>query len=195
MKCLRPLEHWAREFESHSRHGRMCAFILCVGKASWWTDHLSKESYQLCIGLRHWKSDQGPTKGCRAIEWRNSNRLWGCDSILLALFKTSEREEVIPRHPICFHGVMLKFSTEAHRDNITSACDDIGKDKILFFSSFKMLEYMPSPVCYVIISVRVTNITEAECRNNVYNVIINKWTLWITFYNVKAIYNLLNKVL
>jgi hypothetical protein len=29
MKRLRPFEHWGREFESHSRHGRLCAFILC----------------------------------------------------------------------------------------------------------------------------------------------------------------------
>jgi hypothetical protein len=28
MKCLRPLEHWDRGFESHSRHGRL--FILFV---------------------------------------------------------------------------------------------------------------------------------------------------------------------
>jgi hypothetical protein len=30
-------------------------------------DPPTKESYQLCIGLRNWKSSQGP-KGCRAIE-------------------------------------------------------------------------------------------------------------------------------
>jgi hypothetical protein len=30
MNCLRPLEHWDREFESHSRHGCVCA-VLCVG--------------------------------------------------------------------------------------------------------------------------------------------------------------------
>jgi hypothetical protein len=29
MNCLRPLEHWDRGFESHSRHGCLCAFILC----------------------------------------------------------------------------------------------------------------------------------------------------------------------
>jgi hypothetical protein len=29
MKCLRPLKHWGRGFESHSRHGCLCAFILC----------------------------------------------------------------------------------------------------------------------------------------------------------------------
>jgi hypothetical protein len=35
MNCLRPLEHWDRGFESHSRHGCLSAFILfalsCVG--------------------------------------------------------------------------------------------------------------------------------------------------------------------
>jgi hypothetical protein len=27
---LRPLEHWDRGFESHSRHGYISAFILCL---------------------------------------------------------------------------------------------------------------------------------------------------------------------
>jgi hypothetical protein len=31
MNRLRPLEHWDRGFESHSRHGCLCAFILFVG--------------------------------------------------------------------------------------------------------------------------------------------------------------------
>jgi hypothetical protein len=30
MNCLRPLERWDRGFESHSRHGHPCAFILFV---------------------------------------------------------------------------------------------------------------------------------------------------------------------
>jgi hypothetical protein len=30
MNCLRPLEHWGPGFESHSRHGYLCAFILCA---------------------------------------------------------------------------------------------------------------------------------------------------------------------
>jgi hypothetical protein len=30
MKCLRPLEHWGRGFESHSRHGCLFVFILCL---------------------------------------------------------------------------------------------------------------------------------------------------------------------
>jgi hypothetical protein len=29
---LRPLEHWDRGFESHSRHGCLYAFILCLGR-------------------------------------------------------------------------------------------------------------------------------------------------------------------
>jgi hypothetical protein len=33
MKCLRPLEHWDRGFESHSRHECLCTFILCVGSS------------------------------------------------------------------------------------------------------------------------------------------------------------------
>jgi hypothetical protein len=30
MDRLRPLEHWDRGFESHSRHGCLSAFILCL---------------------------------------------------------------------------------------------------------------------------------------------------------------------
>jgi hypothetical protein len=31
MNSVRPLEHWEHGFESHSRHGCLCAFIvLCV---------------------------------------------------------------------------------------------------------------------------------------------------------------------
>jgi hypothetical protein len=30
MKCLRPLKHWDRGFESHSRHGCLFLFILCL---------------------------------------------------------------------------------------------------------------------------------------------------------------------
>jgi hypothetical protein len=28
--CLRPLEHWDRGFQSHFKHGCLCAFILCL---------------------------------------------------------------------------------------------------------------------------------------------------------------------
>jgi hypothetical protein len=64
MNRLRPLEHWDRGFESHSRHGCLCAFILCAdsGLVTGW--YPSKESYTLCIGLRNWQSGQCP-KGCR----------------------------------------------------------------------------------------------------------------------------------
>jgi hypothetical protein len=30
MNCLRSLEHWNRGFEFHSRHGSLCAFLLCL---------------------------------------------------------------------------------------------------------------------------------------------------------------------
>jgi hypothetical protein len=71
---LHSLEHWDRGFESHSRHGCLFAFILCLCCSVCrlttlrWAGPPSKESYQLCIGLRNWKSDQGPTKYCRAID-------------------------------------------------------------------------------------------------------------------------------
>jgi hypothetical protein len=30
MDCLRPLEPWDRGLESHSRHGRLSTFFLCL---------------------------------------------------------------------------------------------------------------------------------------------------------------------
>jgi hypothetical protein len=42
--------------------------VLCIGSFLRRADPPSKESYWLCIGLRNWKSDQGPTKDCRAID-------------------------------------------------------------------------------------------------------------------------------
>jgi hypothetical protein len=68
MNRLRPLEHWNRGFESHSCVRLFCVRgVLCVGSglATGWSS--SKKFYRLCIGLRNWKSGQGP-KGCRAIE-------------------------------------------------------------------------------------------------------------------------------
>jgi hypothetical protein len=38
--------------------------LFCVQVAAFRpADPPSEESYSLCIGLRNWKSDQGPTKG------------------------------------------------------------------------------------------------------------------------------------
>jgi hypothetical protein len=74
MNCLRPLEHWGRGFESQLRNGCLCAFILylccpvCRQRAFRRADPPPKEPYLLCIGLRNWKSSQGTTKGCRAID-------------------------------------------------------------------------------------------------------------------------------
>jgi hypothetical protein len=67
--CLRSLEHWDRGFQSHSRHGCMCAFILCSCCPACRyrpCDGLippSKESYRLCIDQK----SQGLTERCRAI--------------------------------------------------------------------------------------------------------------------------------
>jgi hypothetical protein len=54
MKCLRSLEHWDRGFESHSRHGCLFAFILCLCQvaALRWVDPTSKESYRLSKKLK-----------------------------------------------------------------------------------------------------------------------------------------------
>jgi hypothetical protein len=52
MNCLRPLEHWGRGFESHSRHRCLPMFILCLCfpvqvAALRRADPPSKESYRL----------------------------------------------------------------------------------------------------------------------------------------------------
>jgi hypothetical protein len=54
-------------------HGCLYAFILSVLSclliaALRRADPPSKDSYRLCKRLRNWKSGQGPTKGCRAID-------------------------------------------------------------------------------------------------------------------------------
>jgi hypothetical protein len=54
VKCLRPLKHWDREFEPHSRHGYVSAFTLCMcclGQVEVLrrTDPPSKGSYQLSV--------------------------------------------------------------------------------------------------------------------------------------------------
>jgi hypothetical protein len=70
MNCLRPLKHWDRGIESHSRHGCLFAFILCVGRslATGWSP--VQGILPTVYRLRNWTSSQGPRKGCRAvIEW------------------------------------------------------------------------------------------------------------------------------
>jgi hypothetical protein len=43
--------------------------LFCVQVAALWrADPPSKDFYRLCIWLRNWKSRQGPTKDCRAMD-------------------------------------------------------------------------------------------------------------------------------
>jgi hypothetical protein len=76
MNCLRSLEHFDREFESHSRHGclRLRLFSVCVvlyvgsGLATGWS--LVQEVLPSVCSIMKLKSGQGTTKGCRATnEW------------------------------------------------------------------------------------------------------------------------------
>jgi hypothetical protein len=53
----------------------VCLFCVCAAlcvqvSALRQADPPSKGTYWLCIGLRNWKSGQGPTKGSRAIDLR-----------------------------------------------------------------------------------------------------------------------------
>jgi hypothetical protein len=71
-----PLEAWIS----------VCVYFVCA-------DPPSEESYRLCKGLRNWKSGQGTTKGCTAIdEWMRIYEALhcACFSSLLSLH-TSNR--------------------------------------------------------------------------------------------------------
>jgi hypothetical protein len=73
MNYLRSLERWDRGFESHSRHGCLCARLFCAcvalcaggGLATGWfpVQGVLPPVYR----LRNWRSGQGPTNGCRPI--------------------------------------------------------------------------------------------------------------------------------
>jgi hypothetical protein len=74
MTCLRPLKHWDREFESHLKHGCLCAFILCLFCLMCAVSGLAKGWFSFHGVLptvyrsRNWKSGLGPTEGCWAVD-------------------------------------------------------------------------------------------------------------------------------
>jgi hypothetical protein len=61
----------------------VCVLLFCVcvvlrvGSGLVTADPPPKESYQLCIRLKNWKSAQGPTKDCRAIDRYIDRRMDG----------------------------------------------------------------------------------------------------------------------
>jgi hypothetical protein len=65
MNCLRPLKHWDRGFESHSGHGSLCAFILCLCYPVYrkWP----------CGGLI--SRPRSPTDWIRLVNWKESQNL------------------------------------------------------------------------------------------------------------------------
>jgi hypothetical protein len=67
MNCLRPLKRWDRGFESHLKHGCLCAFTLfvlfCVQVAALRrADPPSKESYRRCIKIKKLRKPASPKK-------------------------------------------------------------------------------------------------------------------------------------
>jgi hypothetical protein len=70
---LRPLEHWDREFETDSRHGRLCMRLFCVCVvACVGSGHATGWSLVQGVLPSYWRRGQGPTKSCRTIdEWMN----------------------------------------------------------------------------------------------------------------------------
>jgi hypothetical protein len=75
MNCLRLFELWDSGFESHSRHGCLCAFILYVCGVLFVGSVLAtvislERALPTLYRLRNWKkkNDQDPTKDCSAID-------------------------------------------------------------------------------------------------------------------------------
>jgi hypothetical protein len=61
--CLRPLERWDRGFESHSRHGCLCLFCVCIGSGltTGWSP--IQGVLPTVLVLRHW-SETKAFHGC-----------------------------------------------------------------------------------------------------------------------------------
>jgi hypothetical protein len=65
MNCFSSFKHWDLWFESHSRHGCLCVWVVL-----WVGSDLAMGWYPVqgvlptVYKLRNWKSGQGPTKGC-----------------------------------------------------------------------------------------------------------------------------------
>jgi hypothetical protein len=77
--CLPQIEHWDREFESHSRHGCVSAFF-CVELSSVQVealrraDHPSKESYQLSTRfISSRKINSEPEQAKRPYPWKDKD--------------------------------------------------------------------------------------------------------------------------
>jgi hypothetical protein len=127
--CLRGRSQWPHGLRRHelsslprtmgswiriplNRHGCLCAFILFVEVAALRrADHPSKESYRLCIGSRKWKSDQGPTKYCRAIDIGLRKVIVIC-KLVFVIDKYSKKRN----HIIGFCSILKVSDIEFHRD-------------------------------------------------------------------------------
>jgi hypothetical protein len=65
LRSQRPLEHWDCGFDCHSRHGCLCAFVLClcflcIGSGLATGLSPIQEVIPTEYRLRNWKSGQGP---------------------------------------------------------------------------------------------------------------------------------------
>jgi hypothetical protein len=73
MECLRPLKHWDRVFESHSRHGCVCVgtYSVPVWSCVWVAvlrrvDRSSRRSHHLC--KKDYETDEEARAQQRAVE-------------------------------------------------------------------------------------------------------------------------------
>jgi hypothetical protein len=89
MNCLRPLGHYSRGIESRSRHGCLCAFVLCLCCCA-----CRYRPYDglvplpsSSIGLGKWfKCIHGPANVCRATERMFSVTFMDFDIITWEIF-------------------------------------------------------------------------------------------------------------
>jgi hypothetical protein len=78
MNCLRSLELWDRGFKSHSRHGCVCAFILCLCGQRPWDGLITRPRCPTVCEkwLRNWIRGLGPEWAGKAIEIKSLIQLY-----------------------------------------------------------------------------------------------------------------------
>jgi hypothetical protein len=134
MNCLRSLKRWNHGFESHSRHGCLCAFILCVGSGlpTGWS--LSNDSYRLWLNYGTEKAAKAQ-KGCRAIEKRRQ-----LDDLLMnerVFLRGGETEST------CYVSHYLAYCTSPDDDE----CRAVGGMRIVRRNRSTRIKPAPMPLC------------------------------------------------
>jgi hypothetical protein len=137
MNSFCSLERWDCRFESHSGHGCLCAFILCVGSglASGWSpvQGVLPTVYRIKKLKQQLRSNK---KDCRAIddrqlliEWRfKIEMLWFCQRCnLLGFYKSVPKFGHCSLNTTYIHNVIMHHKEEWHvLSLIYIFCDMLG---------------------------------------------------------------------